>query len=558
MEGFNLSPISAEIISCDFLIVGGGSAGTMAAIRAKECDPHAKIVIFEKSDISFSGSIANGMDAFNVAVIPGFSTAEDYVRTAHRATRDIVDDSQCYAWVSRTYEMVQRLESWGVHFPKDSHGQYTLLNTPPKGRFCLALKEPRLKKILSDRVYESGVHVYNHTMAIELLQQNGHIVGVVGLHTQTQEPLICLAKAVLLCSGGTARFGQTTNGYPYGTFDFPGNTGEAYRMAYDAGAELTGFEHTIVDYSVKDINTAGLHISCTRGAVVKDAFNQDVEGDQLSISNLLMIHNQGRGPLRVQMEHLPEEKIQEIEQILFTTERPVQQRFFQNRHIDFRFSDIEQWPSECFLCGGHSITGIRVDGKAQSSIAGLYAAGDAANVRGFLPGALVMGCIAAENAIEYVKNQNDFEISPDLWQPSLEKLLSIQQLNGPVSVQEFESKLRRTITDYIAPPKNEYKLNRAIQEVHRMWAEHRQIIGLREPSDLYKYYELESILISALLSATASKERKESRWGINHLRTDFPERDDENWIKHIILKKGTEELSVQVSLKDVERMDLGE
>ncbi len=541
-------------IRADFLILGGGAAGCMAAIRAKELDPEAKVVIFEKFDVDYSGSIANGMDAFNVAAVPGFSTPEDYVETSHRATRDIVDDSQCYAWVSRTYEMVKKLEGWGVCFPKDREGRYTLLNTPPKGRFCLALKEPRLKKILSDKAKELGVTVYNHTMGLRLVTAGGRVNGAFGLHTHTLEPIVCYAKSVLLCSGGTARFGQTTNGYPYGTFDFPGNTGEAYRMAYDAGAQLTGFEHTIVDYSVKDANAAGLHISCTRGAVVKDAFDQDVEGDQLSISNLLMIHNQGRGPLRVQMQHLPEEKIREIEDILFTTERPMQKRFFENRGIDFRESDIEQWPSECFLCGGHAITGVRVDARARSSVPGLYAAGDAANVRGFLPGALAMGCIAAEDALS--QGGEEPEDAPEQEEAFLRELEAVRGLRGPVSVQEFEMKLRRTITDYIAPPKNEYKLNRAIQEVRRMAGELPRLVGIREPEDVYKCYEVQSILVSALLSATASRERKESRWGANHLRSDYPLQDDEHWIRHIILTKGEQELSVDVSFREVERMEL--
>ena len=66
-----------HIIYADLLVVGGGTAGTMAAIRAKECNPDAKVVIFDKSDIMYSGSIASGMDAFNVTAVPGFSTAEE-------------------------------------------------------------------------------------------------------------------------------------------------------------------------------------------------------------------------------------------------------------------------------------------------------------------------------------------------------------------------------------------------------------------------------------------------------------------------------------------------
>jgi succinate dehydrogenase/fumarate reductase flavoprotein subunit len=544
-----------HIIRADILVLGGGTAGTMAAIRAKECNPRAKVVVFDKSDIMYSGSIASGMDAFNVTAVPGFSTPEEYLETAHGACEEIVDDSQCYAWVSRTWEMVQKIESWGVLFPKDADGNNIVLDVAPKGKFCLAILEPKLKKILADKVLEKGAKVYNRTMALDLLKKDGRIVGALGLNVRTGEIIVCMAKAVILCSGGTARFGETTNGYPYGTFDFPGNTGEGYRMAYNAGAQLTGFEYTIVDYSVKDINVAGLHISCTRGAEVVDAFGHPVEESALSISDLLSVHNKGRGPLRVRMQHLAEQNILEIEEILFTTERPIQGRFFKNRGIDFRTHDIEQWPSECFLCGGHGLTGVMVNDKAESSIPGLYAAGDVANVRGFLPGALVMGGIAAEQATEYIKDLPNMDYEKNMLEERLTEIECVKNLKGAVSVQEFENKLRRTITDYIAPPKNEFKLNRAIQEMERFKDELKNLVGIQGTEDVHKYFELESIIISALLSATASRARKESRWGAFHERADYPERDDANWKKHVVLEKGKNDFSVQVSYRDVERMN---
>ncbi|MCI8479014.1 MAG: FAD-binding protein [Oscillospiraceae bacterium] len=543
-----------HIIYADLLVVGGGTAGTMAAIRAKECNPDAKVVIFDKSDIMYSGSIASGMDAFNVTAVPGFSTAEEYLETAHGALDGIVDDSQCYAWVSRTWDMVQRMEGWGVNFPKDKNGDYIVLNTAPKGRFCLAILEPGLKKILADKVHENGCTVYNRTMALDLIRKDGRVVGALGLNIRTGETIVCMAKAVILCAGGTARFGQTTNGYPYGTFDFPGNTGEAYRMAYRAGAKMTGFEYTIVDYSVKDANAAGLHISCTRGAYVLNAYDERIEESGLSICNMLATHNTGCGPLRVHMSHLPEEKIQEIEEILFTTERPMQKRFFEQRGVNFRQDDVEQWPSECFLCGGHGITGVMVNGKAESSIPGLYAAGDAANVRGFLPGALVMGEIAAESATQYAASMEQVPYAPAMLSERLAQIEQIKKLRGPVSVEEFESKLRRTITDYIVPPKNGYKLNRALQEIARFDRELKELVGIRCQEDLCKYFEVESILVSAYLSAQASMARKESRWNGWHYRTDYPEQDDTQWLKHIILEKGDSDYSVEITYQDVERM----
>ena len=69
-------------VSADVLIVGGGSAGVMAAIRAKQMDPKQKVVVFEKGDMKYSGCIARGMDAMNIVSIPGTEeTPELYVET---------------------------------------------------------------------------------------------------------------------------------------------------------------------------------------------------------------------------------------------------------------------------------------------------------------------------------------------------------------------------------------------------------------------------------------------------------------------------------------------
>lgn len=58
-------------IKADVLIIGGGSAGCLAAIKAKELNPSLEVVIFEKGDIKRGGSIAMGMDALNIAAVPG-------------------------------------------------------------------------------------------------------------------------------------------------------------------------------------------------------------------------------------------------------------------------------------------------------------------------------------------------------------------------------------------------------------------------------------------------------------------------------------------------------
>ena len=75
-------------LSADVLIVGGGSAGVMAAIRAKQMDPGQRVVVFEKGDMQYSGCIARGMDAMNIVAVPGTEeTPELYVETTGKPAR---------------------------------------------------------------------------------------------------------------------------------------------------------------------------------------------------------------------------------------------------------------------------------------------------------------------------------------------------------------------------------------------------------------------------------------------------------------------------------------
>ncbi len=544
------------IIECDVLIIGGGSAGAMAAIRAKEMDPSQKVVVFEKGDLKYSGCIARGMDALNIVAVPGLSTPELYLEANSLACEGIMDEPVNYRMAQRSWEMLRKLESWDVCFPTDEKGEYEVLQVHPKGRFCVTMKEPELKVILARRVMDSGVQVINRTMAVQLLKTGERVTGAIGMNIRTGEIIVCKAKAVILSSGGTARFGLPNNGYLYGVYDFPGNTGDGYCLAYRAGAELSGFEYTLIYYIIKDINAPLLYITLTRGANLLNAFGDHREKAYPSIKSMLQEHHEGRGPMRIIMKHLPEQKIQEIEDILFSTERPVQERFFQGREVNFRSGEIELWPTECFLCGGHGLTGVRVNEKAATSVPGLYAAGDTSLVaRGHLSGAFVFGEIAAENATEYAANAAPAETETEQVASFLKKQEErFNQSGNPIPIEEFEYKVRRIINDYIVPPKNDYKLNNALWWMDRFRKELVDRVRITDVHDLFKAYEVENIIQCATMSALASKERKESRWGLWHYRTDYPDKNDPDWLKHIVMTRGEALEDIKVSYRDIVKL----
>jgi succinate dehydrogenase/fumarate reductase flavoprotein subunit len=544
-------------VDADVLIIGGGSAGAMAAIRAKDADPSQKVVVFEKGHILYSCCIARGMDALNIVAVPGKTTAELYVESNGMACEGIMDEPVNHRMAERSWEMMKRLESWGVFFPQDKDGNYELLQVHPKGKFCLSMKEPELKTILAKRLLNLGCRVFNRVMALELIVEDGRVAGAIGINVRTGELVVCRAGAVILSSGGTARFCLPNNGYLYGVYDFPGNTGDGYAMAFRAGAELTGFEYTLNYYIIKDINAPLLYITLTRGAHLLTAMDGHLEDNHPSIKSMILEHRKDMSPLRIRMKHLPEEKIREIEDILFSTERPVQQRFFEGRDVNFRTGDIELWPTEYYLCGGHGMTGIFVNEKAETTIPGLYAAGDVSLVaRGHLSGAFVYGEIAAEEATRYSRmNPAPKTVDPgrvEAWKADLARRAG--QTAGAVSIEEFEYKTRRLISDYCTPPKNTYKLNMALWWMDRLRKEIREKVRVCGIHDVFKVLEVENIMLCARLSATASEERKESRWGFWHYRPDYPKKDDANWRKHIMLKRGSEPEEIRVSHRPIVKM----
>merc|ERR1711991_311111 len=106
--------------------------------------------------------------------------------------------------------------------------------------------------------------------------------------------------------------------------------------------------------------------------------------------------------------------IAEIESILFANERPSRERFHAGRSENYRTHGVEMSISEIGLCSGHSASGVQVDENMQTTISGLYAAGDMANVpHNYMIGAFVSGRVAAEHAMDYMKDIDHGDVDSD-------------------------------------------------------------------------------------------------------------------------------------------------
>jgi succinate dehydrogenase/fumarate reductase flavoprotein subunit len=137
-EATDIPPLTQrQELSCDVAIIGGGTAGTMAAITAAEHG--ASVLLLDKAHVRHSGALAMGMDGVNNAVIPGKATPEDYVAEITRANEGIINQRTVYQTASRGHEMVQRLERYGVKFAKDAHGDYDVRRVHRSGSYVLPM-----------------------------------------------------------------------------------------------------------------------------------------------------------------------------------------------------------------------------------------------------------------------------------------------------------------------------------------------------------------------------------------------------------------------------------
>lgn len=535
----------AEELSCDVLVIGGGTAGTMAALTAAERG--ARVLLLEKAHVRHSGALAMGMDGVNNAVVPGRAEPDDYVAEITRANDGIVDQSTVRQTATRGFAMVRRLESYGVKFEKDEHGEYAVRQVHRSGSYVLPMPEGKdVKKVLyrqlRRREMRERIRIENRVMPVRVLTspEDGRAIGAAAFNTRTGAFVTVRAGAVILATGPCGRLGLPASGYLYGTYENPTNAGDGYAMAYHAGAALTGIECFQINPLIKDYNgPACAYVANPFGGYQVNRHGERfVDSDYWSgqmMAEFAAELASDRGPVYLKLSHLPEESVASLESILHTTERPTRGTFHAGRGHDYRTHDIEMHISEIGLCGGHSASGVRVDDHARTTVPRLYAAGDLASVpHNYMIGAFVFGDLAGADASRHTAYEG---VLPADQLAAAHELVyrPLRNPDGPPQPQ-VEYKLRRFVNDYVAPPKTGSKLSLAVEAFDRMTGEIAEM-GATTAHELMRCAEVSFIRDCAEMAARSSLARTESRWGLYHERLDHPERDDAGWLYHLDLRK---------------------
>jgi succinate dehydrogenase/fumarate reductase flavoprotein subunit len=249
----------------------------------------------------------------------------------------------------------------------------------------------------------------------------------------------------------------------------------------------------------------------------------------------------GKGPVFLKLDHLANETIGEIENILHRVERPTRGRFHAGRGTDYRHQMIEMHVSEIGFCSGHSASGVFVDEFARTTVPGLYAAGDMANVpHNYMLGAFTNGAVAGEHAVDYVAEVDYAACDQAAIAVERERVLAPLGREDGIPPNQIEYKTRRLVNDYLQPPKVTRKMELGQQRFAEVREDLKTSMYARDSHELMRALEAQSILDCADMAAAASLYRTESRWGLYHNRVEYPGKDDENWFCHSILSKGAD------------------
>ncbi|MBX3665968.1 MAG: hypothetical protein KF834_09805, partial [Burkholderiales bacterium] len=218
--------------------------------------------------------------------------------------------------------------------------------------------------------------------------------------------------------------------------------------------------------------------------------------------------------------------------------------YYQQKGVNFREELVEVSVSELSIRRSGVYfrgSGLAVDTNGETAVEALFAAGDCATVSGGISGAAVLGHIAGEGVVQRIRAGGGALPEPDprmLEQVRAQSEAHLGQQNG-MPWKDYEEATRQTVSDYVGVRRDERGLKLALDTLRALAVRDPQL----QAGDLHglmRVHEAKNIRMNAEMMATASLARRETRTGSSHFRMDFPQTDDRNWRKFVIVERGSD------------------
>ncbi|MEW9922943.1 adenylyl-sulfate reductase subunit alpha [Clostridium butyricum] len=537
--------LKVEKIETDLLIIGGGTAGCYAAITAAESSD-LSILILEKANIKRSGCLAAGVNAINAYITKGRKPS-DYVEYAKKDADNIVREDLLLTMAQGLNKVTENMENMGLVILKDENGEYV-----SRGNRNIKINGENIKVILSQKIKKlSNVSVMNHVNVTDYIVKNNKIYGAFAFSIKDEVFYEIKAKKVICATGGAAGLYKPNNsGFSRHKMWYPPfNTGAGYAMGINNGAEMTTFEMRFIALRCKDTIAPTGTIAQGAGAKQVNSKGEIYEtkyGITTSerVYGTVMENLEGRGPCYLKTEGISSEMSEDLKKA-YLNMAPSQTLKWIESGKNPSEENVEIEGTEPYIVGGHTASGYWVDTNRETTIKGLFAAGDVAGgcPQKYVTGALVEGEIAALEVVRQIKQEKIgiYEFSENDESSLLDKkVLEAEEFlnfDKPLfSIEDLEEAMQKIMDTYAGGISrnyayNEKQLNIADEKID-------EVINLtnklraEDMHELMFVYELKERLTVCKSVIAHLRERKETRWHSFAENLDYREKSDE-YLKYV-------------------------
>ncbi|MDZ5619413.1 fumarate reductase (quinol) flavoprotein subunit [Nocardioides sp. HM23] len=542
----------------DVLIVGGGAAGLRAAIAIAETDPDLDVAVISKVYPMRSHTVSAEGGA--AGVIADDDSIDEHIYDTISGSDWLGDQDAIEAFVNEAPRELLQLEHWGCPWSRQDDGRVAVrpFGGMKKKRTWFAADKTgfhMLHTLFQTTLKYREVKRYDEVFVTRLLHDDDRVHGVVGIGLYSGKIQAVTAKAVILATGGCGKvFPFTTNANI--------NTGDGMGLAYRAGAPLKDME--FVQYHPTGLPFTGILITeATRAEggwlINKDGYRYLQDYDLGKPTPTPELRSMELGP----RDRLSQAFVHEVEKgrttdspwgpivhldlrhlgaDLIDTKLPfVRELCLKYERIDPVHELIPVRPVVHYMMGG-----VHTDIDGATPLGGLYAAGETACVSinganrlgsNSLPECLVFGARAGRAAAEFARSAGPtpgvIEAQATDEVRRLERDL-LGKESGGESMAAIRGELQATMEDAAGIYRTGPEMAKGIDSLRELQQRIGRV-GIADTSrsfntELLAALELANMLDIGECILQSGLQREESRGA--HQRTDFPDRDDEQFLKH--------------------------
>ena len=529
----------------DVLIVGAGLAGMRAALAAHQSGANTGIISKVYPVRSHSNAAQGGI---NAALVDRGDSWEEHAFDTVKGS-DYLGDQDAIELMCRVAgEELISMEHMGVIFNRDDEGRLGTRAFGGQRRartfFVADFTGQAMLHVLYEQLVKSGVTSYEEWFVTTLIMEDGECCGVVALEIRTGRLYVIRAKTVILCTGGLGRvYEPSTNALIV--------TGDGMALAYKAGAPLMDME--MVQYHPTTLKGSGVLI--TEGARGEGAYLLNKNGERFmekyapsmmelasrdvvsrSEATEIADGNGIDGCVLLDCRHLGEQLIKEKLSQIYDIGLDLV-------GIDITKEPIPITPGMHYIMGG-----IKTDVDGSTRVPGVYAAGECAcvSVHGgnrlganSLLDTIVFGHRAGNHAAEVSRNMGYKDFNVEAWAESEEQRIRsmlARDHNGD-RVAKIRLDMGNTMNRHVGVYRDDAGMREALDDIKGLKERYGKVPvedkGRIFNTDLVFALELGFMLECAEATVASGLERKESRGAQS--RTDYPLRDDENWLRHVLV-----------------------